>query len=83
MWIDDVPIEVVKEVGVEETAIADPALRVEDPEVRPSVRWSGPFLLDDDLRPLSHHLPAQADPRPSAEPEPEPRRLREGPRRGR
>jgi hypothetical protein len=77
MWVDDIPIAVVEEVVAEEASVAGPALRVEDPELRSPARWSGPLLLDDDLRPLAHHLPAETDPCPSTEPETEPRRLRE------
>jgi hypothetical protein len=79
MRVDGVPVAIVEEMGAEETAVAGASLRVEDPELRPPPRRSGPLLLDDDLRPLAHDLAAEPDPRPAPEPEPQPRRLRERP----
>ena len=59
----------------EETGVPTSALRVEDPEVRPPTRRTGPVAGDDHLRPLADDVPAQPDPRPSSELEPETGRL--------
>lgn len=58
-----------------ETGVALPAVRVEDPEDRPATRWPRPVPGDGHLRPLADDVPAEPDPRPSDEFEPETGRL--------
>lgn len=54
------------------------AVRVEDPELCPPPRRPEPVPGDDHLRPLADDIPAEPDPRPADEFEPETGRLAEG-----
>lgn len=59
----------------EEAGIPAAALRVQDPELRPPPRRAGSVPGDDHLRPLADDVPAEPDPRPLGQLQPEPRRL--------
>ena len=59
----------------EEAGVATATLRVEDPELHPPPRRAGPVPGDHHLRPLADDIPAEPDPGPSGELEPEAGRL--------
>jgi hypothetical protein len=77
-WLEDgggVGEEVGEERLAEEAGIPAAALRVQDPELRPPPRRTGSVPGDDYLRPLADDVPAEPDPRPLGQLQPEPGRL--------
>jgi hypothetical protein len=52
-----------KKVLAGQASVAIVALRVEDPQLRPPARRAEPVARDHHLRPLSDHVPTEADPR--------------------
>ncbi len=66
---------IAEEWLAEEAGVPVAALRIEDPELHPAPRRSGPVPGDDHLRPLADDVPAEPDPRPPGELQAEPGRL--------
>jgi hypothetical protein len=64
-----------EEVVPAEAGVAFAALRVEDPERRPTARRAISIARDQRLRPLADDVAPEADPRPAGEFEAEPARL--------
>ena len=64
-----------KEPVAAEAGVALAAVRVQDPEGRAATRWAGPAAGDHHLRSLADHVPAQPDPRPTGQLEPDAGRL--------
>lgn len=62
---------------VAETGVAIPAVRVEDPQLRPSARWTRAVPGHDHLRPLADDITAEPDPVPPGQLQADPRRLLE------
>ena len=73
-WLEDGG-GVGEERLAEEAGIPAAALRVQDPELRPSPRRAGSVPGDNHLRPLADDVPAEPDPRPLGQLQPEPGRL--------
>ena len=73
-WLEDGG-GVAEERLAEKAGIPATALRVQDPELRPSPRRAGSVSGDDHLRPLADDVPAEPDPRPLGKLQPEPGRL--------
>jgi hypothetical protein len=66
----------IDEEGVEgETGVPLAALGVEDPEDRPTPRRSVAVVRDEGLRPLTHDVTAQPDPRTTRQLQPDTGRL--------
>ena len=61
-----------------EAAVTLTALRVEDPERRPTPRWAVAIAGDQRLGPLAHDVATEPDPRPSRELQAEPGRSGHG-----
>ena len=72
------PQLIIEEVLAAEAGVALAAVRIEDPEGRPATRWPGPAAGDHHLRSLADHVPAEPDPRPAGQLEPDARRLADG-----
>jgi hypothetical protein len=68
----------VEEVVATEAGVALAALRVEDPELRPSSRRAVPVAGDGHLRPLADDVAPEPDPRSPGELEPDAGRLDDG-----
>ena len=73
-WLEDGG-GVGEERLVEKAGIPAAALRVQDPELCPPPRRAGSVPGDDHLRPLADDVPAEPDPRPLGQLQPEPGRL--------
>lgn len=69
-------VERVEQEGVVgETRIPLAALGVEDPQDRPTPRWAVAVVGDERLGPLPDDIPAETDPRPPSQLEPDAGRL--------
>ena len=66
-----------------EAGVALPSLGIEDPERRPAPRRPDPALRDERLRPLPDDVPAEPDPGPALQLQPDAARLRDRRRHGR
>jgi hypothetical protein len=66
-----------------QAGIPQAAVRVQDPKLRRSTRRPKPVSRDTHLRPLSHHVTSQPDPRPTAQLQPQSRNLGQHARQGR
>src|SRR6185503_8036369 len=67
-----------QQVFAAEAGVALSAVRVEDPERRPTTRWTGPIPGDHHLRSLADHVPAEPDPRSAGQLQPDAGRLADG-----
>ena len=65
----------IEEAFAAKAGVALAAIRVEDPEGRATTRWAGPAAGDHHLRSLADHVPAEPDPRPAGQLEPDAGRL--------
>ena len=73
-------VEVPEEAVEAEAGVALASVRVEDPEAGSPPRWAGAVARDHHLRSLADDIPAEADPGPARELEPDAGRLRDGAR---
>jgi hypothetical protein len=71
-----------KELVPRQTGIAQPALRVQDPQLRRSTGRRKPIPRNADFGPLPHHVSSQPNPRPPAQFQPQRRNLGESARQG-
>jgi hypothetical protein len=61
-----------------QAGIAQPALRVQDPQLRCSTGWREPIPRHANLGPLPHHVSSQSDPRSAAQLQPQRSNLGKG-----
>ena len=73
------PQLIIEEPVEAEAGVALAAVRVEDPKGRATTRWAGPTAGDHHLRSLADHVPAEPDPRPAGQLEPDAGRLADRP----